>query len=118
MLKINSDLQGDVLNLELNGSIDENAQFAEQVGEVSASEVHVICREIPRINSVGVKAWIKFFQTVSEKGAKLVFKECSTAIVEQMNLISNFRCGGEVESVYVPFTCEDCGHKLVGLFNA
>ena len=69
------------------------------------AELLVNCKEIPRINSVGVKAWIKYFQSAQAKGTKLNFIECSTAIVEQINLISNFICGGVVESVYVPFAC-------------
>jgi len=117
MLKVNKEVQGSVLVIKLDGSIDENVNFPELVGPVQAQEVHVNCKGIPRINSVGVKAWIKFFQGLADKGAKLVFKECSTAIVEQMNLISNFSCGGEVESIYVPFTCQGCGAELVGLFK-
>jgi hypothetical protein len=77
----------------------------------------VNCKEVPRINSVGVKAWIKYFQAATSAGTKLKFTDCSTAIVEQINLISNFTCGGEVESVYVPFACTNCKSELVGLFK-
>jgi hypothetical protein len=64
-----------------------------------------------------VKAWIKFFQGLQQKGVKLTFEECSTAIVEQINLISNFTCGGKVESIFVPFSCQNCKSELVGLFK-
>ena len=37
--------------------------------------------------------------------------------MEQINLISNFTCGGEVESIYVPFSCVNCKSELVGLFK-
>jgi hypothetical protein len=52
-----------------------------------------------------------------KKGTKLKFFECSSAIVEQVNLISNFLCGGTVESVLVPFNCTQCKCELVGMFK-
>lgn len=90
--------------------------FEQLIGPAPA-ELHVNCKEIPRINSVGVKGWIKYFQGVATKGSKLKFTECSTAIVEQINLISNFACGGQVESIFVPFSCTGCKGELVGLFK-
>src|SRR3954452_12657294 len=98
------------------GTIDEYTNFEELIGP-PASEFIVNCKEIPRINSVGVKAWIKYFQTCQASGTKLRFTECSTAIVEQVNLISNFTCGGVVESIFVPFSCTSCKTELVGLFK-
>ena len=75
------------------------------------------CWRFSSINSVGVKAWIRYFQSLAAKGVKVSFTECSTAIVEQINLISNFTCGGRVESIYVPFACTNCKSELVGLFK-
>jgi hypothetical protein len=108
--------KGAVLAVRLQGSIEENVNFEQLIGPPVA-EMHIGCKEITRINSVGVKAWIKYFQGVQAKGTKLRFLECSTAIVEQINLISNFTCGGVVESVFVPFACSNCKSELVGLFK-
>ena len=108
--------KGAVLVLRLAGSIEESVNFEQLVGNPPA-ELHVNCKEVPRINSVGVKAWIKYFQGIQGKGTKLKFLECSTAIVEQINLISNFICGGTVESIFVPFSCTGCKSELVGLFK-
>ncbi len=108
--------KGNILSVRLIGSVEESVNFEQLIGTTPA-ELHVNCKEIPRINSVGVKAWIKFFQGVQAKGTKIKFLECSTAIVEQINLISNFTCGGTVESIYVPFSCTGCKSELVGLFK-
>lgn len=116
MLNVIKEQKGNVLVLRLAGSIEESVNFEQLVGTPPA-ELHVNCKEIPRINSVGVKAWIKFFQGAQSKGTKLKFLECSTAIVEQVNLISNFTCGGVVESIFVPFACTTCKSELVGLFK-
>ena len=52
------------------------------------------------------------------KKVKIKFQEVSTALVEQINLISNFTAGGEVESIFVPFSCTGCKSELAGLFKA
>jgi anti-anti-sigma regulatory factor len=108
--------KGSVLVVRLSGSIEESVNFDQLIGPPPA-ELWVNCKEVPRINSVGVKGWIKYFQSAQTKGTKLKFVECSTAIVEQINLISNFTCGGTVESIFVPFSCTSCKTELVGLFK-
>ena len=117
MLHVVKDVRGDTMLVKLTGSIEENVDFAALIGNPTAAKMDLILKEIPRINSVGVKAWIKYFQAVASKGIQLKFLECSTAIVEQINLISNFTCGGQVESINVPFCCQSCNTELLGLFR-
>src|SRR5207247_1690628 len=102
--------------VRLSCAIVESCNFASLVGAVAAV-LTINGKEVPRINSVGVKGWIRYFQGLQSKGTKLCFVECSTAIVEQVNLISNFLCGGTVESIYVPFSCTGCKSELLGLFK-
>lgn len=116
MLNIIKEQKGNALVVRFSGSIGENVNFEQMIGPVSG-ELIINCREIPRINSVGVKSWIKYFSSLQAKGIKLTFTDCSTAIVEQINLISNFLCGGTVESIYVPFSCNSCKSELVGRFT-
>jgi hypothetical protein len=118
VLHVVKEQRGETLLVKLAGSIEENVDFATLIGQPSSLKMDLVLKEIPRINSVGVKAWIKYFQGVAAKGIQLRFLECSTAIVEQINLISNFTCGGVVESIYVPFSCGTCGTELLGLFRA
>ena len=108
--------KGTALVVRLAGSIEENVSFDQLIGP-PPPELHIVCKEITRINSVGVKSWIKYFQGAQAKGTKLRFQDCATAIVEQINLISNFTAGGVVESIYVPFSCTTCKSELVGLFK-
>lgn len=116
MVNVIKEQKGNIVSVRMVGSIEETVEFENLVGPVSG-EVHVNCKGIPRINSVGVKGWIKYFQGLSAKGVKLRFVECSTAIVEQINLISNFVCGGAVDSIYVPFSCTGCKGEFIGLFK-
>ena len=116
MVNVVKEQKGTALIVRLSGSIEESVNFDQVIG-VPPAELWVSCKEVPRINSVGVKGWIKYFQSAQAKGTKLKFFECSTAIVEQINLISNFTCGGAVESIFVPFSCVNCKSELVGLFK-
>jgi anti-anti-sigma regulatory factor/DNA-directed RNA polymerase subunit RPC12/RpoP len=116
VLNVVKEQKGSALLVRLSGSVEESVNFDQLIGP-PPPELIVSSKEIPRINSVGVKAWIKYFQSAQAKGTKLTFIECSTAIAEQINLISNFTCGGTVESIYVPFACTSCKSELVGLFK-
>lgn len=117
MINVQKEQKGNVLVVKISGSIEESANFDQLIGP-PVGEMAINCKDIPRINSVGVKSWIKYFQSCQAKGSKLSFFECSPAIVEQINLISNFTCGGKVESIYLPFACANCKTELVGLFKA
>lgn len=116
MVNVSKEQQGEVLVVKLVGSIEESVDFEQLIGPVS-KEIQVNCKGVTRINSVGVKAWIKYFQALKARGVNVRFAECSMAIIEQINLISNFLSGGEVLSLYVPFLCENCKAEFVALFT-
>ncbi len=116
MVNITKEQKGTALVVRLAGSIEENVDFDQLIGP-PPGELWVSCREVSRINSDHLKAWIKYFQAAQAKGTKLKFMECSTAIVEQINLISNFSCGGAIESIFVPFSCGGCKSEMIGLFK-
>jgi anti-anti-sigma regulatory factor len=110
--------QPGTLILRLAGEINETVSFDKEIGKTAPDTV-LNCKEVSRINSLGVKAWVRFFQDRVLQGTKLRLVECSPAVVEQINLIMNFTCGGKVESIYVPFVCTvpGCRKALVGLFK-
>lgn len=118
VIQVNKEVKGDTLVLRFLGSVEENVDFATIIGNITVPKIDVYLKEVPRMNSVGVKSWVKYFQNVAAKGVQLRFLECSTAIVEQINLISNFTCGAKVESIFVPFCCSSCGAELLGLFKS
>lgn len=117
MFHVAKEGRGDTLLVKFTGNIEENVDFSAHIGNITLPKLDLVLKEIPRINSVGVKAWIKYFQSVTSKGTQVRFIECSTAIVEQINLVSNFTCGAKVESIYVPFCCQNCSTELLGLFR-
>jgi hypothetical protein len=116
MFKADSELQGSKLTLQFKGTVDESFKI-ELPDPKKVKEVHVHCKGVVRINSAGLKAWIKFFQALKAQKTSFTFHECSTAVVEQANLLPNFMVGGTVESLMVPFCCGGCGSDLAGFFR-
>jgi hypothetical protein len=116
MINITKELKDGALQIRLAGNLDETSNLDQLIG-APQPEMQLFLKELKRINSIGVKSWIRYFQGAKSKGSKLKLLECSTAVVEQINLISNFSCGAEIESIYVPFCCTQCKSELVGLFK-
>jgi anti-anti-sigma regulatory factor len=114
VLKVQREQKDQTLILKLAGEIVEGLDFFQLIGK-TAPDTLLNCAGITRMNSVGVKTWIAYFQKEAKTGTKLRFTECSPAVVEQLNLIMNFSCGGTVESVYVPFSCKKCKKYSVEL---
>ena len=112
MLTVNKQEVGDGLLVELNGTIEENVNFEQLIGGFEG-ELTVKCRGITRINSVGVKTWMRYFQNLKMQGKLFKFIECSHPIIEQLNMILNFASGGEVVSILLPFSCVKCKNEFV-----
>jgi DNA-directed RNA polymerase subunit RPC12/RpoP len=70
-----------------------------------------------RLNSNGVRALLRYFDSVRERGTKVVLTECSPAVVDKFNSFINFSCGAQIESIYVPYHCTGCKRELMGLFS-
>jgi len=116
MLNVTREMKGTTLVLRLKGSIDESTPLEQAFG-APAPVIEVNCREITSINSSGVKAWIRYFQAAAKGGSRFSFHECSQSIVDQINFIMNFTCGGKVESIFLPFCCESCNTPALALFK-
>ncbi len=121
VLKIQKEHRDNSIWIVFSGDIDETADFdqplpLQELRDAAPTEVVIVGKEVRRINSSGVKAWIKHFQGVAGLGISMRMVECSIALVEQINQIVNFNCGAAIESIYVPFSCAGCKTELVGLF--
>lgn len=117
MLNVTKEAKGNVLVASLVGVIDETTDFSKLIGDSLPKELHLNCKGVTRINSMGTRGWVKYFEAVSARGTLVTLKDCSPAIVEQLNLIVNFAPKGEVESVCVPFYCNSCSSQLIASFR-
>lgn len=117
MAEILKEKRENVLHVRLVGVVDEKTNFRQELG-IPPREIHVNCRQVSRLNSMGIKAWIQYFGAAADQGTKIKFSECTVPIVEQLNSISNFATGAEVESFFVPFCCTNCDAEVYGLFKS
>jgi anti-anti-sigma regulatory factor len=114
MITVNKTQTEAGLVVELEGAIEENVYLEQMIGPVKGS-LSVNCKGVTRINSVGVKTWMKYFQALKTQGIPFKFLECSYPIIEQLNMISNFSCGGTVESILLPYSCMKCQSEFVAV---
>ena len=112
MLSVNKQETENGLLVELTGAIEESVNFDQLIGPFTG-DLTVKCRGITRINSVGVKTWMRYFQALKLQGKTFRFIECPHPIIEQLNMISNFACGGEVVSILLPYSCMKCQNEFV-----
>jgi anti-anti-sigma regulatory factor len=109
----------DMILIELKGNLDED--FTLKNVEVDNFKNIVIDFEnVSEINSCGIREWINFRLRLKDK--KITFRNCRKIIVDQMNMVHGFLGGSddsevEVESIYLPFYCEDCDIEETRLFN-
>lgn len=101
---------GNAVLLEMGGSIDENAAFNRiEIGK--ARDLVVDLEKVTRINSVGIRSWMIWFNA-NARGKNLTFRSCPSIVVNQFNLVMEFLpSDARVESIFVPYYCENCDHQ-------
>ncbi|MEK6580383.1 MAG: hypothetical protein AABZ55_14245 [Bdellovibrionota bacterium] len=104
------------LEITLIGSVDELSPLDTGVGEVP-DLIRVNCREVSRLNSIGIKIWINYFQELKKKGKQVIFQECSVPVVFALGMLSNFTAGYPVSSLFAEYSCEKCTNTFDVLFT-
>lgn len=101
----------DWTELEIRGVIDEFFDFGPLL-ERAGPKVRVDLSGVHRINSSGVREWIRFLrQLTADREVKLL--RCADVMVRQFNMIVNMTTGTSVESVQLHYTCQSCSHEQV-----
>lgn len=105
----------DKLNVQMNGTIDEDVDFS-QFNLGGSPQVEMELEGVKSINSCGIREWIKWMGTAS--GAQIVFKNCPKVIVDQINMVDGFLpANGHVSSFFVPYYNDDSGSEKNVLFT-
>lgn len=94
-------------SLILQGPIDERTNLKEVFSDLQGPALVIVLRDVTRINSSGVRAWINATKQLSDS-FNLIYVECSRAIVDQLNMIANFFSSGSIKSFYAPYYCRGC----------
>ncbi|MCK6547394.1 hypothetical protein L6R52_16210 [Myxococcota bacterium] len=102
----------------LSGCITEEADFLPLTSLSGDDPLRLDLSGVEQINSCGVREWIHFVTCLTRGARPFELLRCSPAIVRQLNMISNFRGGGLIRSVMLPYYCADCSkeqHRLLEL---
>lgn len=101
--------------LSLRGTISERTTL--EVPDHLGAHVIVDGSGVERINSMGVRAWIQFFDRLTALGVPVTVRRLSPALVIQASMISSFLGRAQVESFMAPYYCPGCDHSLEQQFG-
>lgn len=104
----------DAARVVISGEFSEHSDFSPVLALASPALVFDL-RDVHRINSCGVREWIRLMDALRAAGRSLVFEHCSVPFVNQMNMIVNFNGTARVRSFYVPYLCARCNREYVEL---
>lgn len=107
--------EGDFATYTFSGEVDESFK-QKDLPRVKAKIIHLVLENITHFNSCGIREWVYLVRELSQVG-KLIFKRCSVAMVDQINMVPDSVTGGEVESFFAPYACDEHGEmsKLIDL---
>jgi anti-anti-sigma regulatory factor len=105
----------DGMVMSLRGVIDEDTTFT-AIDILHNPNLIFDLSGVSLINSMGIRNWVNWFKANHAK--RMTFRNCSKPIVDQINALEGFLPQGSiVESFYVPYHCENCGHNDRTLFR-
>lgn len=100
------------------GPINEESEVhLSRVLENLGPKVKINFKQVSMVNSCGVRSWVNFMRE-AEENREISYRECTSEIVMQINMIPSFRGRSLIESVYGAYTCDDCGHQENKLFES
>ncbi len=113
--------RGNLVLVRLDGVINEDNRLPERMAPVVGRKILVHMAKVERINSCGVRDWVRWLQSLEAQGNTVHLIQCSPVVISQVNMVRNF-CGdrGHVVSFQSPYFCETCDreHREVFLTNA
>jgi hypothetical protein len=116
-LKIFVTTKGSLDYVRLCGVIDEDNNLMSVLPRLTREVAVVGLREVTRINSLGVRDWVNWMNSLDGVGKRVVLHECSTAVVSQINLVANFSGKSHIESFLAPYFCSTCDAERLRLIQ-
>lgn len=105
-------VQGDTRVIRIRGAITEATDFAAALNDEAASTTTartvVDLSAVDRVNSYGVREWIRFLKSLVQAGLDVTLDGVSVPMVRQMNMIPQVRAGARVAAIDAPYYCPAC----------
>ena len=107
-LNIVIDIHGSIATYRFIGVIDENFKEAD-IPRAPGKKVIFDLKDIQSINSIGIREWIKLANDYQDS-LSLIYKNCSIAFVDQMNMVPDSIGNASIQSFYAPYyrECKTC----------
>lgn len=99
--------RGDERLVAVCGAITEAADFSAALAP-GPRRVVVDLSGVDRVNSFGVREWIRFLKALKDVGVGYALDGVSVPMVRQMNMIPQARGGAEVRAIFAPYYCPAC----------
>ena len=101
-----------------HGPINEESEvYLADIADKVGKKCVVNFRNVNFINSCGVRGWINFMRVLEKDDREIVFEECPSHVVMQINMIPSFKGGAQIRSVFGSYVCENCDKTVDHLFD-
>lgn len=101
--------QANLVFVRLEGVINEDNRLPERVPSISGKKLLVHVGKVERINSCGVRDWVRWIQGLELRQNSVHVIDCSPVLVAQMNMVRNFfGARGRVVTFQAPYYCASC----------
>jgi anti-anti-sigma regulatory factor len=111
---IRKDKVNDELVISIRGDISEKSEEVfNQLIESDLEPSFVFdLGKVQMINSIGVRAWISMTVKLKKRKSKVIYRNCTSSIIDSVNLFPDFADKQGIESFFIPLTCSRCDHKM------
>lgn len=116
---LETDLQcrGPLTYLRLAGMIDETHGLADLLSQIRGDVLIIDLAHIQSISSSGVREWMQWQRQLHHRVKHVVLCECSPAVMDKLQAVSNFNERGYISSFYVRFFCPVCEIERAALID-
>ena len=108
-IEITRESDNGVCLVRLSGTLDLSLGDQELVTD-GAQHVVFDFDGVRRITSFGILMWTRALEALQAEYVGMV--RCRPAIVQQLNVVSNFAGNADLISVYLPFVCDPCDKEF------
>jgi hypothetical protein len=97
-----------ILHVHLRKELTGEPLGFERASDQRTRRLRIVGRNVKRFNSVGIRAWAHAMKSLNCQASKIIFAECSPALVDAFVLFPGLLGTGIIESLFVSFYCERC----------
>jgi len=98
------------LLITVAGVVSEEARL--EVPDARGRRVIIDARGVERMNSMGVRNWIDFIDSLQQQTPEIIIRHLPPVMVSQASMITTFIGRSRVESFLSPWYCPRCENTL------